>query len=67
MLTDVSEVCTASIIRAVSEPRERIGYIGVQVDWADQWEMGDDRRGNGSMADRGAVQSRRERYSVRVR
>jgi precorrin-4 methylase len=31
MLTDVSEVRTASVIRAMSEPRARIaGYIGVQ-------------------------------------
>jgi hypothetical protein len=44
MLTYVSEVRTASIIRALSEPRKRItGYIGVQVDCPDQWEMGDDR------------------------
>jgi hypothetical protein len=43
--------------------REKIaGYIGVQVDWADQWGMGDnDRWGGGPMADGWAVQSRRER------
>jgi hypothetical protein len=58
MLTDVSEVCTASIIRAINEPREGIGYIGVQVDWADQWEMGDDRRGNGPIGERSKVEKR---------
>jgi hypothetical protein len=43
--TDVSEVHTASIIRAMNKPRARIvGYIeigGPSETWAGQWEMGD--------------------------
>jgi hypothetical protein len=65
MLTDVSEVDTASIIRTMSEPRVSIaGYIGVQVHWADQWGTADDRWGNGPMADRVAVRSTREKGIV---
>jgi hypothetical protein len=37
------------------------GCIGVQVDWADQWGMGDYRWGSGPMSDGWAVRSRRER------
>jgi hypothetical protein len=63
MLTDVSEVRTASIIRAMSEPRKIItGYIGVQVDFPDQWGMRDDRLVRGRF-----IVEERERYCVRVR
>jgi hypothetical protein len=54
--------------RWVSRTRKRIaGYIGVQVNWANQWGKVDNRGGSGPMADRGQSIVEQERYSVRMR